>query len=151
MQEYKTVDQIAIKTNPETIWSFFQNLERNYLDWHRQDHIVLKWIKGKPHTEGSIVYAEEYILGKRVKIKMKCVEIIEYQKIRYKTLFPLSLFHPGSEYTFENTDAGVLFTATNYFRIPYIFRNHIMKLIKATEVHIREEAINLKRILEEKD
>ena len=51
-------DSIDIKATPEKIWDFFVNLDKNYKSWHPEDHILFKWIKGKPMELGSQFYGE---------------------------------------------------------------------------------------------
>ena len=143
-------DSIEIHTTPEKIWDFFNNLEKNYKSWHPDDHIVCRWIKGKPHEVGSIVYAEEVLAGRLCKIKMLCTNIDVNRKIEYKSLFPLSIFHPRSIYLIEKKGHKTVFTALNYFRIPKLFNRSIELLIDATEKHIKDEGEKLKILMESK-
>jgi ligand-binding SRPBCC domain-containing protein len=96
-------DSIVIDAPPEMIWDFFSKLEENYQSWHPDDHVAFRMIKGKPHEVGSIVYAEEKLAGRLCKIKMLCTGIELNKKIEYKTLFPLSIFHPGSIYLLQRS------------------------------------------------
>ena len=59
-------DSIEIKTTPEKIFNFLTRLvdDKSYRAWHHEDHVSLRWLKGQPWEEGSVVYAEEYIHGK---------------------------------------------------------------------------------------
>jgi len=141
-------DSIEIDTTPEMIWDFFNNLEQNYKSWHPNDHVICKWIKGKPHEIGSIVYAEEILAGKLSKIKMLCTHAEINGRIEYKTLFPLSIFHPKSIYLIEKKGTKTVFSAINYFRIPMLSNRFVDPLIKATEKHINEEGKLLKELLE---
>lgn len=149
-KERVLLDSIEIDTTPEKIWGFFNNIDKNYKSWHPDDHIVCRWIKGKPHEVGSILYAEEILAGKLRKIKMRCTNIEINRKIEYQTLFPLSIFHPKSIYLIEKKRHKTVFSAINYFRIPKLFKRVIAPLIDATEKHISEEGENLKRLLENK-
>jgi hypothetical protein len=45
----------------------------SYRAWYKDDHLTFRWIHGKPWTEGSIMYAEEYFHGKLHKFKFVCV------------------------------------------------------------------------------
>ena len=58
-------DSIKIKAPPEKIFSFLIGLKdtESYKAWY-PDHVVMRWIKGEPFTEGSIAYFEEYLHGK---------------------------------------------------------------------------------------
>ena len=105
-------------------------------------------MKGNPHEEGSIAYAEEILGGKVCKIKMLCTNVEKYRKVEYKTFFSLSIFHPNSDYIFEPKGQRCVFTAINRFKIPKVFKKKVESLVKETETHIKEEGINLKKILE---
>ena len=143
-------DSIEIDTSPEKIWDFFNNIETNYKSWHPGDHIVCRWIKGKPHEIGSIVYAEEILAGKLRKIKMRCTNIEVNRMVEYQTLFPHSIFHPKSIYLFEKKGEKTIFSAINYFRIPKLFKKIFEPIIVSTKKHISEEGRNLKELLEKK-
>ena len=69
-------DSIEINTTPEKIWEFFTNLDKNYLLWHPEDHIVFKWVKGKPMTTGSYYYGEE-IMNSKLALKREIETVIE--------------------------------------------------------------------------
>ena len=71
LKEQILTDSIEIKTAPEKVFGFFFHLvdDESYRAWHPDDHVALRWIKGHPWEEGSVVYAEEYIHGKLHKLK----------------------------------------------------------------------------------
>jgi len=50
--QWVLTDTIEINTSPENIWTFFKNLEENYMAWHPTDHLKFKWI-GKPMKTGT--------------------------------------------------------------------------------------------------
>ena len=83
---------------------------------------------------------------------MKVLAVEKHRRIEYQSFFPLSIFHPKSQYLFERKENGCVFTAVNHFRFPQfiyaIARRRIDASIAATEKHIREEGVNLKRLLE---
>jgi len=124
------------------------NLETNYKAWHPESHVLFRLLKGNQHEKGSIVYAEEILGGKVRKIKMLCTNVEKFRKVEYKTFFPLSIFHPKSAYVFEPKGQRCVFTAINRFKIPKLFKKKVESLVKETETHIKEEGINLKKILE---
>jgi hypothetical protein len=150
--KFFTENSVGIDALPEAVWNFFVNIEKNYKTWHPEDHIFIKWIKGVPHEIGSIVHAEEYLCGKIHKITMRVADMEKNRKIAYRTLFPKSILYPKSEYFFEPKEEGCVFTAVNYFTFPGFFyilaRKRINAYIAATEKHIMEEGVNLKRSLE---
>ena len=150
LAERVLTDSIEIDAAPNRLWEFFTDLEKNYKAWHPGDHVVCRWTKGKPHEVGSIVYAEEVLAGRLCKISMLCTKIETNKRIEYRTLFPLSLFHPRSMYLLEEKGQRTVFTAVNFFRVPRLFKRRVETLIEATEKHVKEEGQNLKRLLESK-
>ena len=143
---------IEIKTTPDKIWAFFENLDKNYTMWHPEDHIVFKWIKGKPMEKGSAWYAEETVSGKLYKLKGTIGEVIPNRKIVFKNSFPVSLVAPKFEWIIEPKDSGSVFTAVSYMRagnfLRKCFKKEMETKIEMHNKHVREEGENLKKILE---
>ena len=83
--------EVDIKTSPQKIWDFLINIEDNYRQWHPKDHILFKWTDGKPFDAGASFYAEQYMLGQRIKYKGKITESIPGQMITMRFSFPLSI------------------------------------------------------------
>ena len=63
MEDAFLTHSIEIRTTPEKIFEFLSNLvdDKSYRTWHSDDHVALRWLKGSPWQEGSVIYAEEYI------------------------------------------------------------------------------------------
>ncbi|MBF9018812.1 MULTISPECIES: SRPBCC family protein [unclassified Oceanispirochaeta] len=56
-------DSIVINASAEKVYNYqAQRMTdlKSYKEWH-EEHVDLKWLKGKPVTKGSIVYIEEYL------------------------------------------------------------------------------------------
>lgn len=147
-KELVVKEETKLKASVGKVWDFFTNMEDNYLSWHPEEHISYKILKGNKHEKGCVVCAEEYILGKKATVKVKCTDVIPYQRTDYETSFPLSIFHPKSTYLFDSGGTYTTFTAINYFRVPRFFNRRILSLIKATEQHMKEEGINLQKLFE---
>ncbi len=143
---------IEIKATPKKIWDFFCNIEKNYKEWHPEDHILFKWTKGRPWEEGSTFYAEQYVMGKLKKYKGTIVEITSNKKIVSKFSFPISLVSPKIEWLIEPKGSNSVFTAVTYVRagslLSKISKKGMKTLIEAHDKHVREEGENLKKILE---
>ena len=143
---------IEINTTPEKIWEFFKDLDKNYTTWHPEDHIVFRWIKGKPMEEGSTCYAEQYVMGKATKYNATLAEIIPNRKIVFKWSFPVSLISPKVEWLIEPKGSHSVFTAITYMRAGHLwsklFKKGMKNIIEAHNKHTWEEAKNLKKILE---
>jgi hypothetical protein len=148
-------DSIKINTTPEKIFSFLNGIvdDESYRAWHSQDHVRFRWLKGQPWTEGSVVYAEEYIHGKLHKLKFKITRIQPHERIEYTPASRfLRTFFPKNEFIIEQQGEFCLFTATGTYRLGWIgktfFKKTIDKSLSSVKKHMQEEGENLKRILE---
>jgi len=145
-------DSIEIKTTPEKIWEFFANLDKNYTTWHPQDHIVFKWVLGKPLEAGSKFYAEQLVMGKVRIYNGTISETIPKRKIAIEFDFPISIVSPKVEWLIEPKDSVCIFTAITYMRFGVLyqrlFKKHMKRLIEVHNKHTWAEAENLKKILE---
>ncbi len=152
-------DSIEISATPEKVFEWlaqrFKNKE-SYQAWH-PDHVDIRWIKGEPLQEGSIVYAEEYLHGDLHKLKFRIAKIVPNREIKYRSLFPLSVLAPGNTFLIvPKGENSCIFTAMGSLRLPVwlfkkLHKKHEHK-IEATKQHMKEEGENLKRALEkEKD
>ena len=80
---------IEIRTTPGKIFEFFRqlHLDDNYRKWHPDDHVLIRWVKGKPWEEGSVVYAEQYAHGKLHKLKYIIMKVVPDREIEFSPLF----------------------------------------------------------------
>jgi hypothetical protein len=143
-------DSVEINAPVEKIWEFFEHLDLNYKSWHEESHVTCRWLKGRPHEEGSIAYFEEILDGKLFKIKVIATKVEKYRLVETKPPFPVSLIHTKGTYIFEPKGNSTVFTAINHFIIPPLFNKRLLSLVAATEKHMKEEGENLKKIIESK-
>ncbi|MFX0052069.1 MAG: SRPBCC family protein [Candidatus Hermodarchaeota archaeon] len=141
-------DSIEIRTASHTIFNFFLNLPDNYRKWH-SDHLTCKWLKKTPELRGSEIYCEEYIHGALHKIKFRILQIEENRRIEYKNLFPISLISPKGSFIIEEKEKSCIFTARLSFRFSWFLRKFAKNRINLLKIHMAEEGINLKKILED--
>jgi uncharacterized protein YndB with AHSA1/START domain len=148
-------DSIEVKVPPERVFRWLAQRmkdKESYRAWH-PDHVDVRWIKGEPLQEGSIIYAEEYLHGDLHKLKFRITKVVPNRLIEYRCLFPLSLIAAGNKFIIEPKGRnGCTFTATGSLRIPrWLFvrmhKKHQHK-IEATQQHMKEEGQNLKKALE---
>ncbi|MGD2127068.1 MAG: SRPBCC family protein [Desulfobacteraceae bacterium] len=148
-------DSIEIKATPERVFEWLVQRfkdKASYQAWH-PDHIDIRWIKGEPLQEGSVLYAEEYLHGDLHKLKFRITKIVPNSVIEYRPLFPMSILAPGNTFLMEpKGENSCIFTAMGSLRLPAwlfkrIHKKHKNK-IEATEQHMKEEGENLKRALE---
>lgn len=140
-------DSVKINRPPEVVFEWFNHFVENYNSWH-QDHVLAKWVKGKNFEKGSILYAEEYLCGKLEKISFKTTDYIQNELIEYKPLFPESIICSGGSFITKPYDGKSIFTATLSFRFGWLFSKIAKSRLEAINTHMKEEGINLKRILE---
>jgi hypothetical protein len=148
-------DSIEVEANPEEVFNWLVERLRDkesYQAWH-PDHVDIRWIKGEPVQEGSVLYAEEYLHGVLHKLKFRIAKVIPNRLIEYRIAFPMSLLAPGNSFVIEpKGEDRCTFTAQGSLRLPrWLFANMHPKhkgKIEATERHMREEGENLKRAVE---
>ena len=154
-EELVLKDSIEIKTTAENIFTFFNSIidDESYRAWHNEDHVSLRWLKGNPWTEGSVVYAEEYIHGKLHKLKFKITKIVPGKRIEYSPTSRFAkFFFPKNEFIIEQKGECCVFTASGTYRVGRLgkifFKKAIERGLSSVKKHMREEGENLKRILE---
>jgi uncharacterized protein YndB with AHSA1/START domain len=156
LEEVILTDSIEIKTTPEKIFNFLTGIvdDESYRAWHEEDHVSLRWLKGDPWVEGSVIYAEEYIHGKRHNLKFKITRIVPNKRIEYTPVSPLlRRFFPKNEFIIKQKGESCLFIASGTYRLGWIgktfFKKAIENSLSSVKKHMKEEGENLKRILEE--
>ena len=146
------VHEVDIKTSPDKIWDFLIHIEKNYSVWHPNDHILFKWTNGAPFDTGATFYAEQYMIGEKIKYKGKITESIQGEKITMKFSFPLSLITEKIEMIIENQGTHSTFKHITYMKFKFlsrtIFRKQNIKMLNDMDTHIRTEGENMKRIIE---
>jgi uncharacterized protein YndB with AHSA1/START domain len=155
MEDVFLTDSIEIRTTPEKIFEFFYSLvdDASYRAWHPDDHVAMRWTKGSPWQEGSVIYAEEYIDGELQKLTFVVTRVVPNREIEY---VPVSRFRRryAPKYTFsvEPKDTSSVFTAAVHVRVPLLPRLLAkMKVeggLSSVRKHMKEEGENLKKILE---
>jgi len=148
-------DSINIKTIPEKLFNFLINIvdDESYRAWHKEDHVSFRWLKGQPWTEGSVMYAEEYIHGKLHKLKFTITKIVPNRRIEYAPVSCfLRKFFPKNEFIIEQEEESCLFIASGTYRLGWIarvfFRKAVENGLSSVKKHMKEEGDNLKTILE---
>lgn len=148
----KLVHEVDINTSPEKIWDFLIHINENYSLWHPKDHILFQWTKGEPFETGSTFYAEQYMMGEKVKYKGAIIESIPGEKITMTFSFPLSLITEKIEMVIENRGTHSTFKHITYMKFKFlsrtIFKKQNIKMLNDMDTHIRTEGENMKKILE---
>jgi hypothetical protein len=149
-------DSIEIKTTPERIYNWFKNLDnKRFTEWHPNHKKFVRVTGGM--EEGDILYAEECIDGKWFKFRLKITKIEKGErgwKADLESVHWLGRLI-GAQISFITEAKGdaCIFThvETFGFKRP-LLSSLILKLFKSRipliEKDMREDNINLKRILE---
>ena len=126
--------------------------KESYKLWH-PEHVDLRWIKGEPVREGSILYAEEYLDGNLHKLKYRITKIVPNKLIAYAPLFPLTIIVTGNCFRIVSKGENrCVFSSEGHIRFPLwlfkkVHKSHEGKLI-ASEKHMKEENENIKKTVE---
>jgi hypothetical protein len=155
LEDVILTDSIKIETTPENIFNFLTSIvdDQSYKAWHKDDHVSFSFLKGKTWTEGSVIYAEEYIHGKLHKLKFKITKVVPNKQIEYVPVSPfLRRYFPKNEFIIEQKEGSCLFIASGTYRLGWIAKTFFKKAVKdglnSVKKHMKEEGENLKRILE---
>ena len=148
-------DSIEINASADKVFNqlveHLSNRE-SYKSWH-PEHIDLRWIKGEPVREGSILYAEEYLDGHLHKLKYRITKMVPNRLIAYAPLFPLSIIATGNSFrTVSKGENRCVFSSEGHIRFPLwlfkkVHKSHEGKLV-ASEKHMKEEGENIKKAVE---
>ncbi|UCG56766.1 MAG: SRPBCC family protein [Phycisphaerales bacterium] len=154
-EEVTLTESIEIKTTPEKIFEFLSHIvdDESYRAWHPEDHVALRWIKGEPFREGSVVYAEEYIHGKLHKLKFVITKVVPNRRIEFAPQSRLlRIYFPKNVFEIEQKGDTCLLTTTGRMRVGRLVKIFAKKQLEAglasVRKHMKEEGENLKRILE---
>ncbi len=154
-EEIVLTNSIEVKAAPEKVSDFFAHIidDESYRAWHPDDHVALRWIKGKPWQEGSVVYAREYLHGKLHNIKFVITRVIPNRKIEFAPLSRfLRIFFPRNSFVIEPKGDICVLTTTACLRVGWLVKTFAKSKLalglSSAKKHMREEAENLKRIIE---
>lgn len=155
LEDIVLTDSIEIKTTPEKIFNFLTSLvdDESYRAWHHDDHVTLRWLKGRPWEEGSVAYAEEYIHGKLHKLKFVVTKVVPNKEIEYAPVSRLiRRYFPKNKFYIEHKGETCIFIASGIFRLGWLvktfFKKNLEHGLSSVKKHMKEEGENLKRILE---
>lgn len=148
-------ESIDIKTTPDKIFDFFKDLvdDESYRAWHPEDHVSLRWLKGGPWEEGSLVYAEEYMHGKLHKLTFVITKVVPGEVIEFAPASRLlRIYFPLNRFTIKAQGDTCTFTTTGTVRVGRLVKTFARKKLEqglaSVRKHMKEEGENLKKILE---
>lgn len=137
-----------IQADPEEIFTFFEEMEENYEQWH-DEHITFRWVEGRPLKKGSQSYFEEEIGGEVLKKTVVYSRVIPNRRIELQpTSRLMRLFLPRIIFDIEPGNNGCHFTQRIKIRTGPIGRRLNRDQFDAVHQHMQEEGENLKRMIE---
>ena len=148
-------DSIEIKTTPKKVFDWFKNLDKYFTEWHPNHKKFIKVTGGL--NEGDIIYFEECVDGKWFKIKCKITRIEKKDRCWRADFESVHWFSRliGVRISFIGKAKGdnCIFTHIESFGFrANVISNLTLKLIKSLvpliEKDMKEDNVNLKRILE---
>jgi hypothetical protein len=142
-------DSIQIRTTPEAIFRFFEDMEQHYLQWH-PEHVLFRWVSGRGVSEGTVFYFEEYIAGKLLKKEVVFTRVVPGQHIEFApTFWLLKLFLPRFLFRIVQEPEGCVFIAEIHLRMGPLAAKLNKRELDAVRQHMHVEGESIKRILEE--
>ena len=144
-------DQMEIRTTPEQVWTWLDDLPQFYRSWH-PDHVACRMLHGSLLTVGSELECQEYLHGKLHTLQFMLTKVIPNKRV---------------EYVIEGLGRGAFETQTTGERVRFvaeldigsdapiigwtvdkIFQVFFKARLESMQQHMREEGHNLKTILE---
>jgi hypothetical protein len=142
-------DTTEIRSTPEAIFQFFNEMELHYLRWH-SDHKLFRWVTGRTLAAGNVFYFEEVIGGKLLKKSVVLTRVDPQAHIEFApTFWPMRLFLPRMLFRIQvNAPQVCTLVAEIHLRMGPIAARINKRELEAVREHMRMEGINLKRIVE---
>lgn len=76
----RLTDTIWIRTTPERVYDFFENLDATFMGWHNNHHLF-RWEEGRGMREGVVLYFEELIGGRVMQMRMRVTRVEPNRRI----------------------------------------------------------------------
>ena len=141
------IDAVRVEASPERVWSWLTELADHYTQWH-PDHVSAEWLKGRPNDVGSILRVVELLDGRREELSFELAEVDPPLRMGYRILGPHALLLPGGAFTVSPADGGSMFAASIQYRFGAITERVFRRRLTVLGAHMREEGVNLKRMVE---
>jgi hypothetical protein len=144
-------DVTQIRTTPERIFAFFEEMDANYTRWH-PDHILFDWVRGRGVREGNRFRFEERIGGHLKKQTFEFTRVEPNRHIEFApTVRLIRWLMPRLSFHVDRQGDHCAFTARIVVRTGPLGARLNRREFDAVRRHMREEGENLKRLLEDAD
>lgn len=146
-------NSVEINAPLEDVENWLLDMDKHYKEMHPEDHVRWENLSATFET-GSILVAEEYLLGRLYKTKMKVTGIKRNAKVvtEYKSIsLPyIILGTTGSEILEPSENGGTIYTYSVCFKFGWIMKlfDSFTGAVAALDKHMKEEGVNMKRIIE---
>lgn len=149
------VEQSRLPASPETVWSWFRELDTRYTELHTE-HLAWRTLRGEPLSDGAIVFVDEWIGPMRLSGRSFIGDVEPGRRFTFRFGFPASLLRAGGSFAFEPTSDGGCEMKQEVrlgFALPLIgaLIDRALGLVLPLgdlRRHMREEHENLLRLLE---
>jgi hypothetical protein len=140
-------DSVHVDASPEQVWSWLAGLTGHYAEWH-PDHVSAGWVRGEPNQVGSVLEAVEHVGGRREKLRFEMTDIVAPNLMEYRVVGLHGLLLPGGAFLIASDGDGSMFTASIQYRFGWVVEQLFGRRAEALRAHMREEGVNLKRLVE---
>ena len=138
-----------IRTTPQQIVDFFEEMESNYTRWH-PDHRRFKWLEGRGIREGVVFEIEEEIRGKLQKKRLVYTRVINGHHMEFAPASKLArLVLPRIIFKIIPDRDGCRLVQEIHIRIGPVGAWLNRKEFYAVRQHMKEEGEYLKKLLEQ--
>ncbi|MBK8009478.1 MAG: SRPBCC family protein [Rhizobiales bacterium] len=138
----------VIRADPEQVFSFFAEMQSNYLRWH-PDHVCFRWLGKQQLATGSRFYFEERINGKLLRKSVVFTAIDRPARLEFAPTSRLfRFFLPRITFLIARVEGGIVVTQEIVLRIGPLAAWLHRRELDAVRAHMREEGERLKRLLE---
>ncbi|HET6947213.1 MAG TPA: SRPBCC family protein [bacterium] len=145
-------DRVEIEATPERVFEWFWHLDANYRSWHPA-HVSCRYLRGRGLANGSVLYAEEYLHGKLHGLRFSLMNVVPDRGFSYRVFPGLRgefRMRPTDHQTELVAEIRVGWTMPGIgAAVDAVLRIVLGRVLTDLQQHMREEGVNLRRLLAE--
>jgi hypothetical protein len=143
-------DSVLIHVPPERVWAWLNELPRHYRAWHPA-HADCRYVRGDRLTVGAVLQVDEQLHEKPHSLRLHADVVVPYRLLRYsgrgfRGAFVLEPAKEGTRFIAE-LEFGLALPLVGRL-IDVVLRRLLANRLAAVQVHMREEGVSLKQLLE---
>jgi hypothetical protein len=144
-------DSVTIRTTPERLFNWLESMPQEYGSWH-PDHVAYHVLSGSMHQVGSEVECKEYLHGKLHSMRFRLTKLDPARRMEYEIAAlgkgAFEIIPRGEEVKFvAEVDLGSEAPIIGWLA-DVVLRALFGRRLEAMREHMREEGLNLKKIIE---